>query len=300
MRNIISILKKGGMFILLLLMNASLAITFSAGKYVLTVLSPLWFLIGRMAIASVCFYIGHKIFEQKILITKRYLTIVGIFSLFNIYLANIFQLWALKTIPSAKACLLYNCNPLFIALILYVAGSEVLKGRQLVGIIISFLGLALSVLGQDNLNGIGTISSGELIILMAALSAAIGAVLLQKIMRSALYPLSITNALGMLIATVMATLHLCILEPEAIPFNVLYSSTIMAAFFLVTITTIVCAALYAYLLKFYSATFLSLTSFSAPLIAALFDRLLFATPVSASFFAATGLIFAGLYIFYKR
>jgi len=57
--------------------------------------------------------------------------------------------------------------------------------------------------------------------------------------------------------------------------------------------------MYGYLLKQYSATFLSFAGFSTPLFAALFGWLFLSELVTFHFFVALGLLTVGLGIFYR-
>ena len=68
---------------------------------------------------------------------------------------------------------------------------------------------------------------------------------------------------------------------------------------MIFISNILCHNLYAGLLKKYSATFMSFTSFLRPLFAALYGWAFFQEKISWHFYTSAIIVFIGLYIFYQ-
>jgi drug/metabolite transporter (DMT)-like permease len=69
--------------------------------------------------------------------------------------------------------------------------------------------------------------------------------------------------------------------------------------FMIFISNILCHNIYANLLKKYSATFMSFTSFLSPLFAALYGWAFFQETISWHFYLSILIVLVGLYIFYQ-
>ena len=68
----------------------------------------------------------------------------------------------------------------------------------------------------------------------------------------------------------------------------------------VLISNIVCYNLYGYLLKKYTATFVSFAGFMGPLFTALYGWILLGETVTWHFYASSIIVFIGLYFFYQE
>jgi drug/metabolite transporter (DMT)-like permease len=133
--------------------------------------------------------------------------------------------------------------------------------------------------------------------------------LLKKLVNTRGYSPIMVNGVSMLcggIAALITSIH-----HEGIPMikgtgewvgGFFVSNIMMFMFYLmaaIVIANIIFYNLYGYLLKQYSATFLSFAGFTTPLFAALYGRIFLAESVSASFFIAVGLVGTGLTLFYQ-
>src|SRR6185437_4712442 len=69
---------------------------------------------------------------------------------------------------------------------------------------------------------------------------------------------------------------------------------------MVIIGNIICYNLYAFLLKRYTATFLSFAGFTIPIFTALFQFIFFHTGINWEFLVTIIFVFVGLFIFYQE
>ena len=68
---------------------------------------------------------------------------------------------------------------------------------------------------------------------------------------------------------------------------------------MVFVSNILCHNIYAGLLRKYSATFMSFTSFLSPLCAALYGWAFFQETISWHFYLSIAIVLIGLYVFYQ-
>lgn len=71
-------------------------------------------------------------------------------------------------------------------------------------------------------------------------------------------------------------------------------------FTVIIISNLICYNLYGYLLKHYSATFLSFAGFICPLFAALYGWGFLGEKITWHFFASSTFVFFGLYLYYRE
>jgi drug/metabolite transporter (DMT)-like permease len=67
----------------------------------------------------------------------------------------------------------------------------------------------------------------------------------------------------------------------------------------VIVGNIIALTLYAHILKKYSVTFVALAGLTIPLFVQLYAPIALGEPISLVFFAALGITFLGMYVFYR-
>ncbi|MEE4244749.1 MAG: DMT family transporter [Kangiellaceae bacterium] len=155
---------------LLILLSLIWGSSFWLIKIGLVIASPLQLALLRVTIAAICLlplvvYILHK---HKISLNKRkllWLSLVGLVG--NIVPALLFSV-AQTTIHSALAGLLNSLQPLFTILVGFTAFSHPLKSKQLQGVIVGLLGVALILFGnQSDIELSGHLTASGLVIIAA-------------------------------------------------------------------------------------------------------------------------------------
>lgn len=288
---------------LILLMYAFLASTFTIGQAVLQYTKPIFFIGFRMIIAG-SLLLGYQYFFNRanLRIKKSDLLPIFFLSFVHIYIPYILEFLALQYISSAKAALLFNLSPFITALFAYYLFNEKLTPKKILGLIIGFLGfIPILIVHTHNeafaKDMIGFVSYPEIGILLSAISASYAWILIKKLITTKDYSPITLNGVAMLIGGILSLLTAFYTEPIIV--------TNMQMFILLTILIIISGNflsynLYGYLLKRYTATFLSFAGFVTPLFAALFQWIFLRQGVSWQFFASCVLVSIGLYIFYQE
>lgn len=292
------------MFFVLLLYSL-FASVFVIAKYGLLYTQPIFlvgsrmFLAGSLLIAYQYFKNGEK-FQFKYKGWNR----IFLLAACNIYLTNVFELWGLQFLTSANACLIYGLSPFLSALFAYLIFSERLSWKKWSGLIIGFLGLMPTLLVDAGNKGAGGTLIGfswaEIALLLATIFSVYGWILLQQLVRDeGCSPLT-ANGLSMCIGGAIALLHSGLVETwnpfpftEFLPF---FEATVL----LLVISNLVCYNLYGFLLRRYSATFMSFAGGTTPYFTALFGWIVLGESVGWPFFLSTFLVFGGLLIFYQE
>jgi drug/metabolite transporter (DMT)-like permease len=289
---------------LVVLLYAMFASLFGVSKSTLEYADPIFFIGSRMFVAGLLissyFLLSNK---KPFKITKSAWIGLMLLGFFNIYLTNVAEIFALTKMDSAKACLLYSLSPFFAALISYFVFSEVLSLKKWLGMLIGFLGVIPCVqsscasLSCFNLSSF--FSLGEVNILIAVLSSVYGWILLKKLITQNNLSPVFANGISMTIGGGLALLQSYFSENwNPVPVSELFPFVRNSAFLLL-ISNIICYNLYGYLLKKYSATFMSFAGLMTPLFASFFGWLFLDEIIQWQFFASLSLFALGLFFFHQ-
>lgn len=291
---------------LIILMYALFASVFIIGKQGLANCEPLIFVGSRMTIAGaiqllLLFLLNRQAFRGIKMPQWRclfYLAILGI------YLTNALEFWALERLPSFTTCFYYSLSPFIAAIFGWYRLGELLSSRQLTGLVVGFLGFFLPILlfenpSESSLTSLLPLGFGECAILTAVITSVMGWVFLKEAIDThKLHPL-LVNGSSMLIGGLFALTHSLLTESwQPFPFQN-GSLFLRDQLLMLIISNAICYNLYAYLVRFYSSTWLSFCGFSTPLFTAILGFVFLSEQISTSFICAVPLVFAGLYLFYR-
>lgn len=291
--------------IYVLLLYALFACVFTISKTALGYAAP-FFLVGSRMMAAGIFMLIFAYF-RKIPITgfsnltwRRLLIIAAL----NIYLTNICEFWGLQYLTSFKTCFIYSLSPFFSAILAYFLLQETLNSRKLIGLIAGSIGFAPVLLsqgtGEEGLDHILFFSWAELALMTAALSTVIGWIFLKKVMNEDKLPPIIANGWSMLIGGAAALIHSYFVEVwDPIPVSGFYPF-LKWSFLLICVSNLICYNLYGWLLKRFTATFMSFAGFVTPFFTALFGWLFLSEEPSLTFLGAVCLVGMGLFLFYSE
>jgi drug/metabolite transporter (DMT)-like permease len=276
---------------------------FALGKYTLTACPPVFLtgarmLLGGLVIMIILYFTGKKgegKIERKNIIP---LILLGILS---IYLTNICEFWALSTsLTAAKVCFIYGLSPFIAALLSYIHFKERMSLRKWVGMGIGFVGVLLGIGGTKDL--FNSVSLAELAMVGAAFFSVYGWVLLRILVKdSALSPLN-ANGYSMLIGGTMAIIHSFFIDTwTPTPIIAGHFSTFLTGVVAMTlISNIICYNLYGYLLKKFTATFMSFMGLLSPFFASFTAWLIVGEKPQWEIFYSSAVIILGLWIVYKE
>ncbi|HLJ31582.1 MAG TPA: DMT family transporter [Candidatus Babeliales bacterium] len=306
--------------ILIFIMYLLFASTFTLGKAALAYVPPFLFIGMRMVLGGGLLLIYYRcIKKQRLSISAADYSLFLRIIIFHIFCAYTLEFWALEYVTSGKACLLYNLSPFITAIFSYFLFAERLSYRQLLGLLIGFLGFIPILIAQTPLEKIGWhfgfISIYEIALIFSVTASAYGWMMVKHLLHRN-YSLIMINGIGMMGGGILALILSFVVEgalglkevttvvPSLVSmFGVAGERFIMLMGYclsLVVIANIIGYNLYGYLLSRYSATFLSFAGFMTPLFAALLGWIFLGEQVTWHFFATISMVILGLYLFQQK
>lgn len=278
---------------------------FSLGKIALDFSPPVFLTAARMLLAGVLLTTYLLLVKRKALkITLKQFLSLGVLGFFSIYVTNILEFWGLKHLAPAKVCFIYSLSPFFAALFSYIHFKEKINARKLLGFGIGFLGFIPVLMmqsGSENLfAGSSLISLPELAIMGAAAASVYGWVLLRVAVKDEISPMT-ANGVSMLIGGSLALAHSFAIDHWApLPVQDGHLLDVMKGVLIMTgISNIICYNLYGYMLKKFTATFLSFMGLLSPIFASFTAWFLLGDAPSWVIFMSTGILCSGLFIVYQ-
>lgn len=302
--------------LLIILLYMLMASTFTLGKAALVYIPPIIFVGIRMMVAGVLLLAYQYFFNYK---QWRFqwrdaaaFAAVGFFLMFLSFVA---EFWAMQYVTAAKACLLYNASPFITALFAYWLLHERLTGKQILGLVIGFLGFIPVLMSQIPTEvitrHIGFLSTPELALIVAVVTASYGWICVKQLVAQRHYSPIMINGVSMLFGGILSFLFALFVEPAPwlrvatepawgfTPWGYALWAVIGYTALLILIANVIGFNLNSWLLKHYSATFISFVGFTTPLFTAFFDWIYFGQVVSWSFWLTIGIVGIGIYIFYQ-
>lgn len=273
----------------------------SVAKLSLSYASPLFIIGTRMFLAGAILIGYHWIrYRNNFNFTPKTLLLLFLLGAFNIYLTNVFAFYSLELLDSFKTCFIYNLSPFISALFSYFVFSETLSKNQWLGLIIGFLGFTFLVIDDFILDDLSSFSYGHLIMLLSVITSVYGWILMRQLVFDNGCSSSFANGGGMIVGGGLALIHSYFAENwNPIPVTD-YAGFLQCSFFLIIFSNFICYNLYGYLLKEFTATFMSFAGFLTPLFTALFSCIFLGEIVTWNFFLALSIVFIGLLIFSKN
>lgn len=285
------------------LLYALFALVFVISKFGLAYTTPLFFVGSRMMVAGILMIVYLLIFKRESFkLSRQNLTAFFALGLFNIYLTNACEFWGLRHLTSAKCCFFYSLSPFLSALFAYFVLSEKMSFKKWLGLGVGFLGLYPMLLvqtsGEELTRSFAFISWAEIAVLGAVVFSVYGWILLKKICVDQKQSPLIANGFSMFIGGFLAMVNSYIVEDwnpvpvvEWVPF-------ICSSICLILISSLICYNLYGFLLRHYSATFMSFAGFTTPIFTALFGWLLLGETTTWHLYLSLSILLSGLYIFH--
>lgn len=286
----------------IVLLQALFATSFPMGKYLLGFVSPLFLSGTRMLIAGGILLIYQYLLPSaEFTFKKKHFWIFAQIIVLGMYATYGLRLYALEVLPVWKTAFFYNLSPFLSAIYAYLLFGEKLSHKQWIGLIIGLTGMMPILISKSpaeaSLTEIFYISQYELFLILSVTLHCYSWVLIQKLVRNKNYQPSMVNGIAMSCGGLLSLLTSFVHEGAAKITNP--SAFFVGLLIMVFISNILCHNLYAGLLKKYSATFMSFTSFLSPLFAALYGWAFFQEKISWHFYTSAIIVFLGLYIFYQ-
>ncbi len=287
------------------LLYALFASVFTISKTGLEYTQPFFFVGSRMLLAGFLL-LTYQFFFQKenFKIKKEHFWRIARLALFNIYLTNVFEFWGLQYLTSSKTCFIYSLSPFVAALFSYFIFSEKITWKKWIGLIIGFCGMFPILLAQttveERAGQFFLFSWAELAVVGAAICSVYGWILLKQLVHENGYSPWMANGLSMLLGGSVAMCHSYFTERwDPVPITD-YVPFLLCALLLILISNLVCYNLYGFLLRRFSATFMSFAGLSTPLFSVFFGWMLLGEVMGWSFYVSLAVVFLGLLVFYQE
>jgi drug/metabolite transporter (DMT)-like permease len=280
---------------------------FPLGKIALFSSTPLFFTATRMLLASflILAYLFFKKRNDLKMNLKQSLAIV-LLAILSMYLTNALEYYGLKHLSAAKTSFIYSLTPFFAALFSYFHFNEKMNPKKWLGMLIGILGILpiffLHSSTEDISASFFKISYPELAVIGATIFSVYGWVLLRILVKdNNLSPLA-TNGYGMLIGGIFALVHSYFFDIWS-PIPIVPGSGInfLQGLFIITLlSNVICYNLYGFLLKKYTATFMSFVGLLSPVFTSLSEWIFLKTLPSPLIIISTFVTLFGLWIVYKE
>ena len=290
--------------IFIFILYALVAVCFTLAKASLSYAQPIFFVGIRSLIAGTLLLGYYALKTRAMPLIKRedvrdFLYIV----LFHIYGTFTLDLVALQYMTSYKGAYIFNLSPFIAALFSYCYFSERMTKKKWLGLIIGFIGfmpeLIIQAPGENKFSSFLNLTWGEFLMLGSVVCSVIGWTVVRKLVKKSYSPIMV-NGTGMIGGGLLALVtSYCVESWNPVPVHDTYQ-LIRIMLLLILFANIIFYNLYGYLLKRYTATFLSFAGFITPLIAAGFGWLFLGESLSWHFFFSLCVVTFGLWLFYEQ
>lgn len=270
----------------------------SANKFILYYLPATLFVGIRMIIAGPLIFIFNAIKHKNInikKITDNIILILGA-AIFTSYLPVIFKSFALQKLPSSQAAFLGTLDPFITAILSKLMFNTKLTKNNLLGMLIGALGVIIL-----NINNIISLklefNYAQILAICAIIISRYGWILVQKLIKEQNITPEQISSITMTLGGILALLTSLFFENTtkiSIPSSTIFYTLLT---YTIAIGNMLGLTLYAYLLKKYSITYLSLCSFLVPLFVQILGWIFLNEPITINFFIALITTFIGVYIF---
>lgn len=290
---------------LVVLLYALFASVFTVSKTGLQYTQPLFFVGTRMVLAGIILMLYLFIFHRRQFALNK-ASLWGLFKLavFNIYLTNVFEFWGLQFLTSFKTCFIYSLSPFFSALISYFSFNENLSSKKWLGLAIGFIGFFPILISESSSEeGVGHLfflSWAEMAVMLAAVTSVYGWIILRQLVKDEGVSPLMANGTSMVMGGVMALFNSYLVEDwSPVPVTNMVTFT-ECTVLLVIISNMICYNMYGYLLKRFTATFMSFAGFTTPLFTAIYGWFFLSEKISEAFYMSAAVVFVGLFLFYQE
>jgi drug/metabolite transporter (DMT)-like permease len=289
---------------LLILLNALGGATYPLAKAALQY-APLLFMTGvRMFIAGLLLIAFEWWRGNLQWYTKKTWYLLILLALFNVYITNALQFWALNYVDAGKAAFIYNLTPFISAFFAYLIFKQALGFKKMAGLLIGFVSFIPLILYQSPQEVVSESFSGfkylpEIALLLGAVSSVFGWMIMKQLYDSKSCTIVSANGISMFLGSFLFFPTIWLLQSQNF-FPV--SNYAMFAVYLVALifaNNIIAYNGFAFLMKRYSTTLLFFAGFLTPLFATLYGWLFLGEKVTWHFLVAALGVSVGLFLFYK-
>ena len=280
--------------------------TFALGKLTLQHCPPLFLTASRMLLAGLLVLAFILLFRRSSFrLQIKHLIPIALYGFLGMYLTNALEFWSLQYLSAAKTCFLYSLSPFFAAFFSYLHFGEKMNARKWMGMGIGSCAVIATIFFQSGsdktLVAFLNFSWPELAMMGAVLCSIYGWVLLRLLVKDESSNSLTVNGLGMLLGGLFALGHSFLTDSwsSLSPTNPHFPSFVQGVLLLTLISNVVCYNFYGWLLKRFTATFLSFAGLMSPFFASLHEWIFLSTPPSPVILCSTIIVGLGLWLVYS-
>ena len=261
-----------------------------------------------MLLASVLVLGYLALFKRSSLkISPKYFFPIFLYGFLSIYLTNALEFWSLQHLSAAKTCFLYSLSPFFAALFSYLHFGEKMNRRKTFGMLLGVLGVLLPIAFAQKEEGFSLgscflFSWPEITMIIAVLASVYGWVLLRRLVKDSDSCSSpAVNGYGMLIGGLLALGNSFISDSWThSPISAgTFPSIAQNVLILTLISNVICYNLYGWMLKRFTATFLSFAGLTSPIFASIHGWFFLSETPSSWIIFSTGIFILGFWFVYS-
>ncbi len=283
---------------------ALFASLFTLSKFALAFTAPFFLIGSRMFVAGLVLLAWEAWRNGGLKIRKEAVGSLVLLALTGIYITNIAEIWGMQYMPSAKACLVYSLSPFVAAFLAFCVLGERLTNKKWLGLVIGFMGL-LPILFIPQSESVEWLSFKlpELAIVVAVFTSSLGWILLKKTTQTFSCSVWLANGLSMLIGGSLALVHSWLAGEPWAPLPITPGQELLfveSMVVMLLVSNVICYNLYGFLLKRFSATFMSFAGLVTPFFASLFGWLWLEESIYWQYWVAMTLFALGLWVFYQE
>lgn len=281
---------------------------FVIGKFAIHIAQPVFLTGMRMVCAGLISYGIHKVLyyskSQFRLLSLFDCLILVLLAIFNVYITNAGEFWALQYLSAGKTSFIYNVSPFFVLIFSAFIFKERVSTKKIFGMIIGFTALMPMLINTpeiiDTTRHCGWLSVAEIIMICASAATALGWTLMKYFVHKEVFTPYFLNGISMTLGGIMCLIHAYIYEQRPLIIAGNLYDFIWYMSLMMVIQNIVAYNLHAYLLRYHSATLIALFSFVMPLITVVMGNALLNEPITSIFIVCSIGVALGLFIFYQE
>ena len=169
----------------ILCLYAILASTFTIGKMLLHFVPPFFLISLRMIFSGIVLLVGFCLFhKEKVKVKTNDWFMLGIISLFHIFIPYASEFIALQSIAPSCAALMYNLSPFFTAFFSYWYFNERMTFKKWLGAAISFGGLIYFVAPKNIcLSDFYSVNISYVLLLIGVATSALAWVMIRQFVK---------------------------------------------------------------------------------------------------------------------
>ena len=292
------------MMFLLILNYALIASTWPIAKTALMYAKP-FFLVGFRMIIGGIFLLGYLvIFDRSRLIIRK--SDVWLFTkviLSHIYVAFMFEFWALQYVSSSKAVVICSSTPFVAAILSYWLLHERFSVRKTIALCIGITSLIPILATHESLETLAgqflSVSLPEGLLLVSVTSGCYAWFVIKTLITKG-YSLLFINGFSMFVGGIMCMLTSFVFEGVSPVPVTAWQPFLFWVLALVCIANIIFFNLYGWLLRYYSITFMTFAGFLTPIFGSFLGWFFLHESITWHYFVSLVLVVVSLTLFYQE